>query len=164
LKQAVARRAFARGFRREVKADAALVDLTDRLLEKAALDSLAMAFKARRVLPGFAKVEAAIAHEPVVRMLHAADAGRDGVRKLDAALRHRAEDGSGAVPVDATFTSAQLDLALGRPNVIHAALLAGPESEAFAARLARLTRFRTGGLPAGAAERSKSPEEQDRNG
>jgi hypothetical protein len=36
-----------------------------------------------------------------------------------------------------------LDLALGRPNVVHAALLAGPESETFLARAARLDRFRT---------------------
>jgi hypothetical protein len=35
-----------------------------------------------------------------------------------------------------------LDLALGRSNVIHAALLAGPESETFLARAARLDRFR----------------------
>jgi uncharacterized protein len=39
-----------------------------------------------------------------------------------------------------------LDLALGRPNVIHAALLAGPVSDTFLARLRRLERFRTGDL------------------
>jgi len=33
---------------------------------------------------------------------------------------------------------------LGRSNVIHAALLAGRESETFMARAARLARFRTG--------------------
>ncbi len=50
----------------------------------------------------------------------------DGVRKLDAALRH--SERSDAVVVTRILTSAQLDLALGRPNVIHAALLAGPAS------------------------------------
>jgi len=45
-----------------------------------------------------------------------------------------------------TFTSVQLDLALGRSNVIHAALLAGPESETFLARVSRLERFRTGSV------------------
>ena len=48
------------------------------------------------------------------------------------------------IAVIEAFTSAQLDLALGRSNVIHAALLAGPESETFLARTARLDRFRTG--------------------
>ena len=42
------------------------------------------------------------------------------------------------------FTTAQLDLALHRPNVVHAAVLAGPASETFLARCQRLERFRTG--------------------
>jgi hypothetical protein len=42
------------------------------------------------------------------------------------------------------LTTAQLDLALARPNVVHAALLAGPASETFLARCRRLERFRTG--------------------
>jgi hypothetical protein len=36
-----------------------------------------------------------------------------------------------------------LDLALGRANVIHAALLAGPESEGFLARCRSLEGFRS---------------------
>jgi hypothetical protein len=40
-----------------------------------------------------------------------------------------------------------LDLAFGRSNVIHAALLAGPESETFLARAARLDCFRAGLTP-----------------
>ena len=47
-------------------------------------------------------------------------------------------------PSSRYFTSAQLDLALGRSNVVHAALLAGPASDTFLARLPRLERFRTG--------------------
>jgi hypothetical protein len=47
------------------------------------------------------------------------------------------------VAVVEAFASSRLDLALGRPNVVHAALLAGPESETFLARAARLDRFRT---------------------
>ena len=50
------------------------------------------------------------------------------------------------------LTSAQLDLALGRPNVIHAALLAGPASDTFLARFRRLERFRTGDRREQAAE------------
>jgi uncharacterized protein len=47
-----------------------------------------------------------------------------------------------AIAVIDAFSSAQLDLALGRPNVIHAALLAGPETDTFLARKARLVCFR----------------------
>ena len=50
----------------------------------------------------------------------------------------------GIATIDA-FTSTQLDLALGRPNVIHAALLAGPASKTFLARVERLGRFRADG-------------------
>jgi hypothetical protein len=42
------------------------------------------------------------------------------------------------------FSGAQLDLALGRSNVIHAALLAGPASQGFLTRCQRMMRFRTG--------------------
>jgi hypothetical protein len=78
-------------------------------------------------------------------LLNAAEAAPDGTRKLTAAL-HRRADAAGIAVIDA-FTSAQLDLALGRSNVIHAALLAGPESETFLARTARLDYFRAGPEP-----------------
>ena len=42
------------------------------------------------------------------------------------------------------FSGTQLDLALGRSNVIHAALLAGPASQGFLTRCQRMLRFRTG--------------------
>jgi len=44
---------------------------------------------------------------------------------------------------------------LGRSNVVHAALLAGPESETFLARTARLERFRTGSLSEDAVTASR---------
>jgi uncharacterized protein len=139
---AVARKAFSRGFKREVRVLPDLVDMTESLLERRALDALAMAHKAGRVAAGFAKVEAALAAEPVVGLIHAADARPDGVRKLGGAVRRRFGQGGPAV-ID-TLNSAQLDLALGRSNVIHAALLAGPASAGFLARWGSLTRFRSG--------------------
>jgi hypothetical protein len=48
-------------------------------------------------------------------------------------------------PVIEFLMAEQLDLALGRPNVVHAALLAGPASDTCLSRLRRLGRFRTGG-------------------
>jgi len=137
---AVARKAFARSFKRDVRATGDLVDVTERLIERAALDALAIAHKARKVAIGFAKADTALARAPILALLSAADAAPDGVRKLTAAL-HRREDAGKIVVID-VFTSAQLDLALGRSNVIHAALLAGPENETFLARVDRLERFR----------------------
>jgi len=102
------------------------------------------------VAAGFGKTAAALEHEKVAGLLHAAEAASDGIRKLDALMRRRF---SGKAPAVVRFlTSAQLDLALSRPNVIHAALLAGPASETVLARCRRLERFRTGDPPPKAAE------------
>ena len=143
LGQAIARKAFAKSFKRDVRIAPDLVESTERLLERAALDAFAIAYKAGRVVAGFAKVEAALVQGDPAALLHASDAAPDGVRKLNATLR-RNSDNDGAVAVLNTFTSAQLDLALGRSNVVHAALLAGPESKAVLTRVRRLERFRTG--------------------
>jgi hypothetical protein len=140
LGTAVARKAFARAFKREVRVGSDLVDLTERLLERAALEALAIAHKAGRVAIGFGKAEAALARERVAGLVHAAEAAPDGTRKLAAAVQRRAD--ADAVATIDTFTSSQLDLALGRSNVVHAALLAGPESDTFLARTARLDCFR----------------------
>lgn len=142
LKDAVTRNVFARGFKRELRVTAELVEQTEHLLVRGALDALAIAGKAGRVTAGFAKVEAAIAHDAIVGLIHAADAGSDGVAKLSGVLRRR-EDPTPVVVIKA-FTTAQLDLALGRSNVVHAALLAGPANDTFLARYARLGRFRAG--------------------
>jgi predicted RNA-binding protein YlxR (DUF448 family) len=144
LSEAIKRKVFARGFKRDVRLSPDLLDRTGRLLEQSALDALAIAAKAGSVVSGFAKVENALAHDHVVALVHAAEAAPDGVKKLDAALRRSPNGGS--VPVFQALSGAQLDLALGRPNVIHAALLAGPVRETFLARLQRLERFRTGDL------------------
>jgi hypothetical protein len=150
LDDAIKRKAFSRGFKRDVRLPADLVARTDRLLEAAALDALAMAGKASLVVAGFAKVEAAVEHDAVIALLRAKEASPEGVKKLDSALRRRQPGRS--VAVIGILTSAQLDLALGRPNVIHAALLAGPASGTFLARCQRLERFRASDQshPAGA--------------
>jgi predicted RNA-binding protein YlxR (DUF448 family) len=144
LATAVARKAFARGFRRDIRVMPDFVDATERLIERAAREAHAMTHKAGTVAIGFGTVDQAIAQDTVVAVLHAAEAASDGVRKIGAALRRRFGDRVENVTVIGGFGSAQLDLALGRSNVVHAALLAGPESETFLARAARLDRFRTG--------------------
>src|SRR3954467_6543792 len=142
LKDAVIRNVFARGFKRELRVTPELVEQTERLLVRGALDALAIAGKSRLVMAGFAKVEAAIAHDAIVGLIHATDAGTDGVAKLSGALRRRGD--TAPVAIIKAFTTAQLDLALGRSNVVHAALLAGPANDTFLTRYVRLERFRAG--------------------
>jgi predicted RNA-binding protein YlxR (DUF448 family) len=143
LADAIKRRAFARGLRQDVMIGPELLELVENLLERAALDALGIAHKAGSVVAGFAKVEAALGSAAVVGLLHAREAGADGVRKITAAARRRSADGADRIPVVEAFTSVQLDLALGRANVIHAALLAGSASDGFLARCRGLERFRT---------------------
>jgi len=141
LDEAIRRKAFARGFKREVRLPSDLVARTERQLERAALDALAVAGKASLVAAGFAKAEAVLERGDAVALLHAAEASPEGIRKLDNAVRRGR---GGPLPVIGFLTSTQLDLALNRPNVVHAALLAGPVSETFLARCRRLERFRAG--------------------
>jgi uncharacterized protein len=142
LAAAIKGNAFARGFKQAVRTPADIVGRTERLLVSAALDALAMAGKAGVVATGFTKAAAALQQGDVVALLHAVEASTDGMQKLDGAYRRHAK--RRPIVVIQILRSAQLDLALGRPNVIHAALLAGPPSDTFLARLRRLERFRTG--------------------
>ena len=145
IDEAVKRNAFARSLKREVRAAADLGAQVDRQLENAALDALAIAHKAGRVAIGFGRTETALgAVPPVAAILNASDGGADGTRKIAAAAaRRQTGENAGEIPTIAMFTSAQLDLALGRSNVVHAALLAGPASNGFLARCQSLERFRT---------------------
>jgi predicted RNA-binding protein YlxR (DUF448 family) len=143
VETAVKRHAFARGFKRDARVAPDLALQTERLLERAALDALAMAGKAGLVAIGFTKIAAALERDQVVALLHAAEGSPDGIRKLDAISRRRVPE-KPLLTVD-FLRAEQLDLALGRPNVVHAALLAGPASDTCLSRLRRLGRFRTGG-------------------
>ena len=86
LDDAIKRKVFARGFKRDVRIPPDLLGRTRQLLERSALDALAIAGKAGLVVAGFAKVETALAHSRVVILLHAAEAAPDGVGKLAGAL------------------------------------------------------------------------------
>jgi uncharacterized protein len=148
LAEAVRRHQFSKGFKREVRVSPTLPADTEALLVRSTLDALAMAAKAGQVISGFGKVEDALASRQtrtsVEALIHASDGAADGIRKLDAVLRQNAvvNDKSSQIPVVTALTSEQLDLALGRSNVIHAALLAGPASKTFLSRSQILVRYR----------------------
>jgi uncharacterized protein len=145
--EAVRRHQFSKGFKREVRAAATLAADIEALLERFALDALAMAAKAGQVISGFTKVADALerpAQSTVRALIHASDGAADGIRKLDAIVGQNARNGgpSGEIRIVNVLTSEQLDLALGRSNVIHAALLAGPASDTFLSRSQMLVRYR----------------------
>jgi predicted RNA-binding protein YlxR (DUF448 family) len=140
LDRALRERSIQRAFRGDAEVDAELPDLVERLLERSALEGLSLANKAGQVVTGAAKVESALTAGEVALLIHASDAQPDGVRKLDAVARAVGE----RLPVLSAFGGEQLDLALGRPNVVHAALLAHPAGAGFLGRCLRLGRWRNG--------------------
>jgi hypothetical protein len=96
------------------------------------------------VVAGFTKVEAALTAGQAVALIHAADGAPDGIRKLDATARQhdRVATESREFPVVRFLVSSELDLALGRSNVIHAALLEGAAGKTFLSRSQFLVRYR----------------------
>jgi predicted RNA-binding protein YlxR (DUF448 family) len=142
VETAVRKRLFSRGLKADAEAPADLAQDLDRLLEADALSALGLARKAGLVITGFGKVDAALRQGKVRLLLHAAEAAPDGIRKLSQAIH--ALGGPGAsLPVYAIFTSAQMDLALGGDNVVHAAALSGGASEFLLGRIERLARYRS---------------------
>jgi predicted RNA-binding protein YlxR (DUF448 family) len=139
VRLAVRRKAFARGFREAATVDPAIDETVGALIEKSALGLLGFANKAGLVVAGFAKVEAALAKERVTALVEASDGSDDGVRKIGQALRRFGLVSE--VRIMRLFEGRQLDLALGRSNVVHAALLAGPVSAAFLARCDAFARY-----------------------
>jgi predicted RNA-binding protein YlxR (DUF448 family) len=144
VRQAATKQAFARAFRAPARAEPELAATVDRLLEDDALQFLSMVNKAGQIVAGAFKVEAAIGAGEVVGLLHASDGAPDGAQKTERLLRARLGEAAEAVSRINIFASRQLDLALGRSNVIHAALIAGEVSKAFLAKAERLRQFRTG--------------------
>jgi uncharacterized protein len=155
--EAARRNQFSKGFKRELRVTPALAADTEALLVRGAIEALAMAAKAGQVVSGFSKVEDALqprqsraqakiqARPPVAALIHASDGAADGIRKLDALIRSNGGDRQDfpKILVVTALTSEQLDLALGRSNVIHAAVLAGPASKTFLSRSQILVRYRT---------------------
>ena len=144
--EAVKRKAFARGFKEPAAATPELVEQVDALLERDALQMLGMANKAGVVLAGAFKVESDIARAQPAALIEASNGSPDGARKIAAALMRRWGETAAETPRIELFASSQLDLALGRTNVIHAALRKGAASDAFLARCRRLARYRAGGM------------------
>jgi predicted RNA-binding protein YlxR (DUF448 family) len=142
VEEATRRRLFARAFKAEAKASATLAAEIDAALLKDLKGALALANKAGAVTTGFTKVESAIAKGAISALIHASDAAPDGRRKLAGALWKHTGGTISALPIIDQLSSDELDMALGRVHVIHAALLTGAGGEGCIARWRRLQAYR----------------------
>ncbi len=144
VEQAVRRNVFAASLKRAVRPPADLASLVERLLVARAMDHLALANKAGQVVFGFAKVEAAIERGAVAALLHAGDGAAGGAAKLDRKAQAIARMRGQALRIVTWFASDELSLALGRSNVVHAAVTEGGASQAFLREADRVGRYRRG--------------------
>jgi predicted RNA-binding protein YlxR (DUF448 family) len=111
-------------------------------LERAFLDRLGLEARSGALVLGSDRIEEQARRGRVQLLMHAADAGADGSRKLDQALRVGAQaEGSGlkgvALPVSRTI----LAMALGRENVVHIALVDRAAAQRVSHALARWRGF-----------------------
>jgi predicted RNA-binding protein YlxR (DUF448 family) len=138
--EGVKKKVFARGFRDEAVAAPDLPELVEDLLRRDALQALSMANKAGLVTTGYVKVEKAIEAGDVGALLHAREGKPDGKRKLGQALRRRY--GVEGKPEIGLFSGDEIDAALGRGHVVHAALGNGAATKVLLATCRRLAVYR----------------------
>jgi uncharacterized protein len=87
-------------------------------LRQVALDRLGLEMRAGHILLGADRIGDAAKAGRLYLLLHAADAARDGIRKLTAALKPDATAGHLDFPADRAI----LSQALGRENAVHAGI------------------------------------------
>jgi predicted RNA-binding protein YlxR (DUF448 family) len=130
LKSAVDKNHFAKAARRSVDVPSDLIGRTAGLLRQRCLDHLGLARRAGQVVCGFEKVRDALRAGRVGVLVAGSDGAADGCAKLKVM--------AGDLPALALFTVAELSAALGRGNVVHAALAPGRLAERLLVDAARL--------------------------
>lgn len=163
--EAAKRNAFARSLKKPVLIPEGLPELVEKLVVVRCIQALSIANKSGLVVAGFAKVESAIAAGRIAALVHASEASADGSGKLDGRLRASLASISSTsrVPVASTEPPAspvvataprlpeivtdlaghELSLALGRENVVHAAVIKGGAAQYFLTEVQRLRRYRS---------------------
>jgi predicted RNA-binding protein YlxR (DUF448 family) len=134
VERAVTKRLLARAAGAETTVPPDLADRIAALLARRCLDLLGLARRAGQAVAGFEKVKAALERGEVAILLQAAD----GSPEQRAKLRPR----SGAIPVVALFSGAELADTLGREVAVHVAVLQGGIADRLARDCARLAGFR----------------------
>ena len=137
--KAVEKKLFARAAKAQVTAGADLSARAEKALVARMLGDLGIARRSGQLVLGFDNVLRALqGPKPPKVLIEAFDGSADGKRKLYAAA-HRLE--LNCVVIE-SLTSGELGLALGRENVIHAAVQPGGLAERLTFDAERLSGFR----------------------
>ncbi|MDX2308572.1 MAG: RNA-binding protein [Hyphomicrobium sp.] len=140
--EAVKKKAFARSLRRDVRAPDDLADRVESLLDNRVREALSIANKAGRVTSGFEKIDALIGKGEARVLLHAREAAADGTAKLDRKFMAVAASQGRPATIISIMSVEQMSLAIGRANVVHAALTQGGATERFLTEAGRRERYR----------------------
>ena len=139
ITKAVEKKLFSRAAKAQVVADADLAERAQKALVARMLGDLGIARRAGSLVLGFDNVLRQLeGPKPPKALIEALDGSKDGKRKLYAAAHRLTLD---CVVIE-TLTSAELGLALGRENVIHAAVQPGGFAERLTLDAQRLNGLR----------------------
>lgn len=142
LEKAAAKNHFSRSAKRPLKVPPGLVDHTAALLVRRLADDMGLARRGGNLVVGFDQVVKALAAaRPPALLIEAADGAADGRRKL---LGVASAHGLNPKVLDC-LNCQELSLALGRENVVHAALKSGQLAEKIAMNAGRLAGLRAPG-------------------
>ncbi len=143
VEKAVKTKTFSRALRADAVVPTDLAGKIEHLLVRRVCDTLALANKAGLVSAGFQQVDSALDKGSVAVLVHGADAAADGCHKLDRKFRAIQKDLGREAPIVTALTVNEISLAMGRPSVVHAALIPGGLTERFLREAGRLVRYRT---------------------
>jgi uncharacterized protein len=142
LAEAVRRNVFAKSLKRPVKVPGDLPETVEALLVKRVLGALSLANKSGLVVPGFTKCDEAIETGRVAALFHGQDGAPDGRVKLDRKLAAVAASNENMGVIVTELTIDQISLAIGRANVVHAAITSGGAATRLLDEARRLMRYR----------------------
>jgi predicted RNA-binding protein YlxR (DUF448 family) len=143
---AVRRKVFARSLRQAVGVPDDLPDQVERLMARRLAEAVSIANKAGLLVAGFAKVEQLIVQGRAALLIHAADGAPDGAAKLAGKFKALRGPQRALEATVTELTGPQLDLAIGRSNVVHAAASGGGAAQRILEEAGRLRRYRSNEL------------------
>jgi len=141
---AVQRKAFSRSLKQAVAVSDDLPDLIERLMTKRLAEAVSLANKAGLLVSGYARVEEMIEKGRAVVLLQASDGSAGGAAKLERKFSALCDPERAEQAIVKELTGPELDLAIGRSNVVHAAASEGGASRRILQEAARLRRYRSG--------------------
>lgn len=134
LETAVKKNLFAKSAKQKVTVSAALVDLTEKLLQKQSLNVFSLAKKAGVLVLGLEKVLELLKKEKVAFIVEAIDAGEDSRARVALAAKN--------LEIFKLFSVEELDQALNKVNTVHAALIKSEMAQMVHKEFDKLAKFR----------------------